>query len=264
MTSSSSLQNANIFCVQFLLEHRAVEASVLMNLYKEVFEVAPPATENDPIFQSGFDAWIGELTQQIAFADFAVQKVRCHATSSLFYVLVNTLTEDDVSRNTSTMMFKSGEVKIFRSIIEALAASRSGFVSSIALLNNPALIERASAGERAKLEVFVGRLVEGHWLGKHPTTGRLYLGVRTLAELGGYLRGSFSFGTCCFCKDFVSVGTFCSELCIAKSHTHCLERYRHATAQIPGASSNEPRLCIACDASHTPVVAAEDGVVTFI
>ncbi|SCZ93113.1 BZ3500_MvSof-1268-A1-R1_Chr6-2g08469 [Microbotryum saponariae] len=204
--------------LQAFISRRVVEVGLAQRLYKECAKMCALPHDN-------FAGFISTLEDGLTLLGLDIKRIRDQESGLSYIVLINTA-EDAASKMATD--FKPEEIAFFRAIVGEIMSTDD---LSYSVTMKEAL--RCMKGSRMIAQELVRSFIAKGWLHLHRSQ-RLTLSVRSIAELGGWLRDTFdedelAVVDCNACNAIVTcnkvfVGYACpNDDCPIRLHSYCVE-----------------------------------------
>ncbi|SGZ17900.1 BQ5605_C020g09151 [Microbotryum silenes-dioicae] len=199
--------------LQAFISRRVIEVGLAQRLYKECAKMCALPHDN-------FAGFISTLEDGLSFLGLDIKRTRDQESGLSYTVLINTA-EDAASKMATD--FKPEEIAFFRAIVGEIMSTDD---LSYSVTMKEAL--RCMKGSRMIAQELVRSFIAKGWLHLHRSQ-RLTLSVRSIAELGGWLRDTFdedelAIVDCNACNAIVTCGYACpNDDCPIRLHSYCVE-----------------------------------------
>ncbi|SCV67833.1 BQ2448_5444 [Microbotryum intermedium] len=210
--------------LQAFISRRVVEVGLAQRIYKECAKMCA-------VPQDTFAGFISTLEDGLALLGLDIKRSRDQESGLSYIVLVRSRdhkqdseinTAEDAAAKTATD-FKPEEIAFFRAIVGEIMSTDD---LSYSVPMKEAL--RCTKGSRTIAQELVRSFIAKGWLQLHRSQ-RLTLSVRSMAELGGWLRDTFddddqAVVDCNACNAIVTCGYACpNDDCRIRLHTYCVD-----------------------------------------
>lgn len=212
-----------LFSVKFI-SHNELEGK----FNKIIQDLAPDLLE-DQVLENVLHSHITAINSKVTLHGFKVDKIRHQVSGELYYVVINTISDEVTKGNTN---YSTGELDTIKQIIDELVES-SGNEYSIGIVNATQKVSALLNKTMKEAGVVITNFIDDGWFAL-TFNDKLILSIRILSELKRYLIDRFGLVlelngklySCYQCNEINTLGLKCAvNDCPISFHYKCVDIY---------------------------------------